>query len=488
MVKEIMPVYFSSNSLVKQQLDSYNKFALEGIQEIVDSVAQIKTNVEGFEIKLGKVKLSQPRFYEVRGGYRNIFPSEARIRNITYAAPVFLEMMPIYNNVETNRYADIFVGEIPVMSKSVLCHTNQMSKEELVDIGEDPMDPGGYFIINGSERVLVSLEDLVPNKVMTIKEDKGAVSSKMFSVHHGFRARCVIKRSADGTWMVDFPSSPNGMSLFSLIRAIGVKKDIDVEELFDMEMLSIKNDVLFNIENDPSKGAEEDPELYVAKRFSPGQPKEYQITRLNYLMDNYLLPHLGTQPAMRKRKILYLAKMASRTTLVASGKMSADDRDHYGNKRVKLAGDLMGELFRYAFNYLIKDIVYQASRADVRGRKLQVHTIVRQDALTDRILYSMATGNWVAGQTGVSQLLDRISYLSSLSHRRRVISPLTKKHPHFKARDLHGTHYGKLCPSETPEGPSTSIVKNMAMFCEITTGYSDREVEDIVKKFGIEEE
>ena len=185
---------------------------------------------------------------------------------------------------------------------------------------------------------------------------------------------------------------------------------------------------------------------------------------------------------------MYLAKMATRTTLVASGKMSADDRDHYGNKRVKLAGDLMSELFRYAFNYLIKDIVYQASRADVRGRKLQVHTIVRQDALTDRILYSMATGNWVAGQTGVSQLLDRISYLSSLSHRRRVISPLTKKHPHFKARDLHGTHYGKLCPSETPEGPSTSIVKNIAMFCEITTGCPDREVEDSVKKLGIEEE
>jgi DNA-directed RNA polymerase subunit B" len=278
------------------------------------------------------------------------------------------------------------------------------------------------------------------------------------------------------------------MSLFSLIRAMGVRKDIDVEELFDMEMLGIRNDVLFNIENDPSKGAEEDPEMYVAKRFSPGQPKEYQITRFNYLIDNYLLPHLGTMPSMRKRKIMYLAKMASRTTFVASGKMSADDRDHYGNKRVKLAGDLMGELFRYAFNYLIKDIVYQASRADVRGRKLQVHTIVRQDALTDRILYSMATGNWVAGQTGVSQLLDRISYLSSLSHRRRVISPLTKKHPHFKARDLHGTHYGKLCPSETPEGPSTSIVKNMAMFCEITTGYSDKETEEAVKKLGIEEE
>ena len=118
--------------------------------------------------------------------------------------------------------------------------------------------------------------------------------------------------------------------------------------------------------------------------------------------------------------------MAERAMRVSYKQISADDKDHYANKRVKLAGELMEELFRYAFQFLVKDLVYQASRADARGRRLQVHTLVRQDAMADRIRYAMATGNWIAGQTGISQLLDRVSYLSTISHLRRIISPLSK--------------------------------------------------------------
>ncbi len=145
----------------------------------------------------------------------------------------------------------------------------------------------------------------------------------------------------------------------------------------------------------------------------------------------------------------------------------------------------MEELFRYAFQFLIKDLVYQASRAAARGRRLHVHTLVRQDALADRIRYAMATGNWIAGQTGVSQLLDRVSYLSTLSHLRRVISPLSKKHPHFKARDLHGTHLGKLCPNETPEGPSCSLVKNLSIMAEVSTGTDEEDVLRLLKAFDV---
>ncbi|HIH22762.1 TPA: hypothetical protein HA238_03475 [Candidatus Micrarchaeota archaeon] len=118
---------------------------------------------------------------------------------------------------------------------------------------------------------------------------------------------------------------------------------------------------------------------------------------------------------------------------------------------------------------------------------MQVHTLVRQDAMADRIRYAMATGNWIAGQTGVSQLLDRTSYLSTLSHLRRVISPLSKKHPHFKARELHGTHIGKLCPSETPEGPSCSLVKNLSVMAEVSTGIDEEDVLKLLKAFDVKE-
>ncbi len=484
MIESLVSSYFRSNSLVNQQLRSYNRFLESGIQEVIDRMGSIKTNVEGFELKLGKVRIEQPRYYEVRGGYRHILPQEARLRNITYSAPVFLEIVPLFNGIERPVYSDVFIGEIPVMVKSKLCYLSGMSRNELVENGEDQDDPGGYFIINGSERVLVSIEDLVPNKLMVTKERNGIVS-KIFSTHFGFRARCVVERNNDGLFGVEFPSTPPGISLVQMLRVLGLGTDREIREAFSDEDL-IRNDVLLNLEEDTSK-TKDDAVDALSRKLSPGQPPEFRLTRMENLIDNYLLPHVGVEKSRRMDKARFLIRMAERATRVAYKQVTPDDKDHYANKRVKLAGDLMEELFRYAFQFLVKDLIYQASRADARGRRLQVHTLVRQDAMADRIRYAMATGNWIAGQTGVSQLLDRVSYLSTVSHLRRVISPLSKKHPHFKARDLHGTHIGKLCPNETPEGPSCSLVKNLATMAEVSTGVEEEEIMRILKSYDVKE-
>ena len=154
MIDELVSTYFRSNSLVNQQLQSYNRFVKKGMQAVIERIGTIQTNVEGFELKLGRVRVEQPRYYEVRGGYRNIHPHEARLRNITYSSPVFLEIIPLFNGVERPSYADVFIGEVPVMVKSKLCYLSGMSRKELVENGEDADDPGGYFIINGSEGFL----------------------------------------------------------------------------------------------------------------------------------------------------------------------------------------------------------------------------------------------------------------------------------------------------------------------------------------------
>ncbi|MBN2478343.1 DNA-directed RNA polymerase subunit B'' [Candidatus Micrarchaeota archaeon] len=481
---DLLKAYYKSNSLVKQQIDSYNKFVDIGMQRIIDRIGMIQTNVEGFELKLGKIRVEQPRHYEVRGGYKSILPIETRLRNLTYASPVFLEIIPIFNGVERPVYSDVFIGEIPVMAKSKLCYLSNMGEDELIENGEDPGDPGGYFIINGSERVLVSVEDLVPNKIMVTKERTGTVS-KVFSTRQGFRARCVVNRNKDGILTVEFPSAPPGIPLISVLRVLGLKTNSKILESFE-DKLVVQNDILLNLELEKSKNQEEAKEM-LSKKLSPGQPREFRLSRMENLLDNYLLPHVSTDPEKRLEKAAYLIRMATRGIKVSYGKRAPDDKDHYANKRVKLAGDLMEELFRYAFQFLVKDLVYQSSRADARGRRLQVHTLVRQDAMADRIRYAMATGNWIGGHTGVSQLLDRVSYLSTLSHLRRVISPLSKKHPHFKARDLHGTHWGKLCPNETPEGPSCSLVKNLSILAEASTELDDEELLKTLRMFGIKE-
>lgn len=484
MQRELLNAYFKENSLVNQQLKSYNEFLRVGAQRIIDRIASVQTNVEGFELKLGKVRIEPPRYYEVKGGYRTIYPTEARLRNLTYASPVFLEIVPIFNGVERPVYSDVFIGDIPVMVKSNLCYLSKLNEDELIEKGEDPEDPGGYFIINGSERVLVSVEDLVPNKIMVTEERKETVS-KVFSTRHGFRARCVVTRNKEGLFGVEFPSSPPGVSLIQLLRVLGLEKDSQILKSFS-DKKKVQNDVLLNLEVDASKNRE-DAVDQLSKKLSPGQPTEFRLNRMDNLIDNYLLPHISTSQDKRLEKAQYLIRMAERAVAVAYNIAPQDDKDHYANKRVKLAGHLMEELFRYAFQFLIKDLVYQTSRADARGRRLQVHTLVRQDAFADRIRYAMATGNWIGGHTGVSQLLDRVSYLSTLSHLRRVISPLSKKHPHFKARDLHGTHWGKICPNETPEGPSCSLVKNFSVYANASVEVDDEELLKLIKTFGVKE-
>lgn len=481
---ELLTAYFKENSLVKQHLDSYNKFVDAGLQAVVGRVSTIQPSVEGFELRFGQIRLEKPKIIEADGAQRTIFPSEARLRNLTYAAPIFLEIIPIFNGVEKTMYSEVFIGEIPVMVKSKLCYLDNMSEDELIEAGEDPADPGGYFIINGSERVLTSIEDLAPNRIMCTREkDNTIVTAKVFSTRFGFRARTVVDRTNEGMMRVGFPASPKDLPLTTTLRALGIEKKDDILAAFASDR-NVKNDILLNLEMDQSTNRATAME-FIGKKAAPGQAQDYREKRAEILLDTYLLPHVGTTAEDRMKKAHYLCKMAEHAIKVAQKEVPQDDKDHYANKRIKLTGDLMEDLFRYAFQFLVKDVSYQAGRADARGRHLAVQTLVRPDALSDRIRYSMATGNWIAGQTGVSQLLDRTSFLSATSHLRRIISPLSRKHPHFKARDLHGTHWGKLCPNESPEGPSCALVKNLSLLCEVSIGEDEKAVEETVSRLGV---
>ncbi|OIO21955.1 DNA-directed RNA polymerase subunit B'' [Candidatus Micrarchaeota archaeon CG1_02_47_40] len=481
MTKELLDAFFADNSLVQQHLASYNKFIEKKVQLIIDRTGTIQPSIEGFELKFGAVRLEKPMIVEADGSRRTILPMEARLRNLTYSAPIFLEIIPVHNGVEKRTYSEVFIGELPVMVKSKLCHLEGMNEEELIEAGEDPADMGGYFLINGSERVLVSIEDLAQNRIMVSKEkDDSLTVSKVFSTRLGFRARCVVERTEEGMMRVAFPASPRDLHFTSMLRALGLSSTEQLLSAFS-EDERIRADILLNLEADTTTNQKNAFE-YLGKRAAPGQADDYRVKRAEVLIDTYLLPHIGTEAEDRLKKGYYLAKMAERAIKVAYKMLPSDDKDHYANKRIKLTGDLMEELFRYSFQFLVKDISYQAGRADARGRRLVVQTLVRPDALSDRIKYSMATGNWIAGQTGVSQLLDRTSYLSTISHLRRIISPLSRKHPHFKARDLHGTHWGKLCPNESPEGPSCALVKNLALLCNVSTGEEEESVEKIIKE------
>jgi len=484
MVKEL--------GLVRQHLDSYNEFIQVGMQNVVREIGSIKPEIPNYYVRINKIEMDPPNIREADGSLNEIYPSEARIRNLTYTAPLFLEMTPIRiddagNEIprETSR---VFVGRMPIMLKSKVCPLSRMTDEELIKAGEDPNDPGGYFIINGSERVLVTQEDLAPNRILIEKKKSGSVTSmaKVFSTAQGVRAPVTMERSKDGSLNVSFPSVPRKIPFSILMKALGLASDKAIVEAVSDDS-EVRKALIPSLEEAEEVTDEEMSLDYIGKRVAVGQTMDYRIKRAREILNRYLLRHIGTAEENRIGKAFFLGQMAQRLLELELGKRDVDDKDHYSNKRLKLSGESLISLFRVAFMSLCRDIKYQLERTAVRGRTPNIKTAVRADVITERLRHALATGNWVGGKAGVSQLLDRTNYISTLSHLRRVVSPLSRNQPHFEARDLHPTHFGKICPSETPEGPNCGLVKNLAMDAYISVGIQEKEVEEFLYTLNLNE-
>ena len=156
------------------------------------------------------------------------------------------------------------------------------------------------------------------------------------------------------------------------------------------------------------------------------------------------------------------------------------------NKRLKLSGDLLADLFRVNLHALINDLLYNFQRLVKRGKFSSVKIIIRDKLLTDRIKSAMATGSWVGGRKGISQNMDRTNFLATLSHLQRVVSLLSAEQENFAARSLHSTHFGRLCPIETPEGTSIGLRKNLAMMSSITQGkFSEEKLVKSLRGLGL---
>ena len=491
----MLATFFKDKGLVRQHLDSFNEFIDHGLQEVIDEVGEIPIEVpeNPYKVKLGQIwiidpqtRITGPYATEVDGTKHEIYPLEARLRNLTYAAPVALEMTPVIDGREQDTEL-VYVGNIPVMLKSKLCFLSQLSREELVTCREDPDDPGGYFVVNGSERVIVAMEDLAPNRVIVDIDDKGTTpvyQSKIFSTTVGFRARIELKLKSDGAIYVSIPGVPTEIPFVVLMRALSLESDKDIAEAVSLEK-EMQTELDASFEKALGVDTPKDAILFIGNRVAHGQIEEYRVQKAETAIDKNFLPHIGRTNQDRKDKALFLGEMACKAIELKLGRRQTDDKDHFKNKRLRLAGPLLADLFRIAFRNLARDIKYQLERIGVKGPIITVSAAVRPGIITERFQHSLATGNWGRGRVGVTQLLDRTNHISTLSHLRRLQSPLSRSQPNFEARDLHATHWGRLCPNETPEGSNCGLVKNLAMSACIAVGVNPERIKQLLVSMGV---
>ncbi|MCE4609826.1 MAG: DNA-directed RNA polymerase subunit B [Desulfurococcales archaeon] len=497
--------FIKETSLSRQHLDSYNAFVKYRMKRIIGSVKEItpewrriagrrarisEITMPDVKVVIGKLRIEKPMVKEAYGSQHRVLPMECRIRNISYMAPLFVEMKLIIGGKEVDS-REVKIGDFPVMIRSEIDPLSKFSPSELIEAGEDPYDPGGYFIINGSEKVVVVQEDLAVNRIIvgpsTASTAKITHTAKVVSTVLGLRRQIIVDRMSDGSLEVSISRLSYRIPFAILMKALGLEKDVEIGHAVSAddevlrELLPSLNKVALTVRT------REEALEFIGNRLAPGQPREIRIARAEEFLDKQFLPHLGDKPEDRRKKAYFLAEMANRVLQLYLGKRPADDKDHYSNKRLRLAGDLIAEIFREGYNALVNVIRNQLEEyiSQRHRSKPKLNYIVRADILTERLRSALATGNWGRERTGVSQALDRTNWISLLSHLRRVISPLSRGQIHFEARDLHGTHWGRLCPFETPEGINCGLVKNLALMSYISVGVDESEIEKLLYDLGV---
>ncbi|MBI2666453.1 DNA-directed RNA polymerase subunit B'' [Candidatus Woesearchaeota archaeon] len=481
--------YFEEKKFVDSSIHSFNHLLEKGLQEVVEENKEaeptiIPHNIEKFKIRFGRITVGKPEITEADGSKRAIYPTEARLRKISYSAPIYLEISTYINDIQRENFV-AEVGKMPIMLKSKFCHLQTLSRDELVKKGEDPSDPGGYFIINGIEKVVVNVEDLASNNFMVTEgSTTGELQGRVFASRGSYKIPHTMERKKDGIYYLTFARVKN-MPVIIILKALGLARDEDIMRSVSEE----KNheEILLNLFEFVDVKTQEDAIDYIAKRVGIAQAREIRMERTKEVLDKYLLPNVGMETSLRLLKAKNLCKMLKKYIMVTSKSVAEDDKDHYKNKRIRLSGDLLLDLFRVNFKILVGDILYNFQRIIKRGKLPSIRVIIREKLLTSRIYSAMATGEWVGGRQGISQRMDRPNYLAMISHLQRVVSPLSTSQENFEARALHCTHLGRLCPIETPEGTNIGLRKNLAMLCSISQHVEEHDVLDKLKTAGLQE-
>ncbi|MGA2665930.1 MAG: DNA-directed RNA polymerase subunit B'', partial [Nitrososphaerales archaeon] len=371
--------------VARQHLNSYNEFISKGLQSIIDEIGdvEVETVSTPYKVKFGKVELGRPRVIEIDGSVSNVFPMEARLRNLSYSSPIYLDMT-IEEEGMSREATRQHVGDLPVMVKSDLCQLSKMTKEQLINASEDPKDPGGYFIINGSERVIVGLEDLSPNKILVDVEKAGGMvtyKARVYSSVVGYRSKLEVTLKQDGAINVKIPSCPVDLPFVIIMRALGIKSDKDIANA-----VSPKQEIqdLLEVSFDKANEAPTDKDalVYIGNRVAHGMLEEFRIKRALSMLDWGFLPHLGKADDKRYDKAMFLGEAVCKLMELRLGWIEQDDKDHYGNKVIKFAGQMLADLFRTSFRNLVRDMKYQLERAGQKRGGNVVGAAIRTGIIT----------------------------------------------------------------------------------------------------------
>jgi len=513
--------------LIRHQLESYNYFVNTQIENTIEMFNPVhicsdhdyikELNLYRLEIHITfeNFNIHRPQVYENNGATKIMFPQESRLRNFTYAGAMTVDVNIKYTVRNGENYKNVLnyqkilknihIGKLPIMLRSDICVLNQYKHLNTNLTGECKMDPGGYFIINGSEKTCLGQERAAENQIYCFNVSKNntkwtwiaemkcipdwkCISPKQINImisskNNGFGNAIYLQ----------IPRLKNPIPLFIIFRAFNIIGDKDICEKIILNIDDNKyKKLLYGLQGsivDANNCITYDDAIrYITSNviYTPlNVDKETGYKRKNEfafeVINNDIFPHCKSN----EQKIYMLGYMTNRLLQTSFEWIEQSDRDSYLNKRIDLTGSLINNLLRNYLNKVVKDMQKQVVREINSGswksnedyeniiNNTNIYKIIKSTTIENGIKRALATGDFGIKQinsnkVGVAQVLNRLTYISSISHLRRVNTPIDKSGKLVPPRRLHNSSWGFLCPAETPEGGSVGIVKNLSYMTHIT--------------------
>ncbi|XP_029159477.1 DNA-directed RNA polymerase III subunit RPC2 [Nylanderia fulva] len=493
---KLVEASLKGKGLVKQHIDSYNYFINKEIKNIVKANEKVLSDEDPhFYVKYLNIKVGSPEIEDGSNVMRPTTPHECRLRDLNYSAPIIVDIEHIRNN-QRIRNTNMVIGRMPVMLRSSNCVLTNKSHYELAKLNECPYDTGGYFIINGQEKVILMQEQMVRNRIIVEEDGKDIIATCNSFTHEKKTKTTVVGKG--GRYYIRNNMFQDDILITVVFKAMGIVSDIDILQMVG-EKGKYMNKFIASVEDCQELGVFSEKQalkyLYNKRRQMRFHvAKSTKITdEMKDLLAANVLSHVPVIDFNFRTKALHLALMIRRVIDAQSDRKLVDDKDYYGNKRLELAGSLLALMFEDLFKRFNSELKQIADKniPKIKAAPFDITKYIRKDLITNGLAFAISSGNWTIKRFrmerhGVTQVLSRLSYISALGMMTRVHSQFEKTRKISGPRALHGSQWGMLCPNDTPEGESCGLVKNLALLAHITTEMPEEPFVRLMRNLGVQ--
>ncbi|CAI7625775.1 hypothetical protein PENPOL_c003G03166 [Penicillium polonicum] len=504
----LLPAFLKVKGLVKQHIDSYNYFVEVQMKKIVESSSTIRSDVDhNFYIKFTDIYVASPRRADEQGDggidfESTITPQECRLRDTTYAAPILVDFEYVRGRQRVIRRA-VPIGRIPIMLRSSKCVLSNKTPAQMSVLNECPLDPGGYFVVNGTEKVILVQEQLSKNRIIVETDPKkDIVQASVTSSSNERKSKSYIV-SKKGRLYVKHNVLNEDIPIVILLKAMGIHTDKEMMQMVTGDDALYQDDFAINFEEaiNVDVYTQQQALEWMGCRIKINRKQAaYRKTHVQEAVEaiaSVIISHIEVKDMNFRPKAIYVAHMARRVLMAKSDPALVDDRDYLGNKRLELAGQMLALLFEDLFKKFCFDIKMNIDKVlnkRNRAEQFDAWTIVTMHGnhITQGMNRAISTGNWSLKRfrmerAGVTHVLSRLSYIAALGMMTRISSQFEKTRKVSGPRALQPSQFGMLCPADTPEGEACGLVKNLALMTHITTNDEEGPVRNLIFMLGVED-